>query len=106
MSLSRELFLGFVKAHILYHAGREPVYGVWLIDELSHHGYKLSPGTLYPMLHDLEHEGLLVSEKQVIAGRARKSYRRTEAGRQALQEAREKAVELLDEISDPPVGSE
>ncbi|NMC01995.1 MAG: PadR family transcriptional regulator, partial [Chloroflexi bacterium] len=50
-SLSRELFLGFVKAHILYHAGREAVYGLWLIEELARHGYELSPGTLYPILH-------------------------------------------------------
>jgi PadR family transcriptional regulator, regulatory protein PadR len=98
MSLSRELFLGFVKAHILYHAGQGPVYGLWLIDELAHHGYRLSPGTLYPMLHDLEQAGLLASEKQVIAGKARKCYRRTQAGHTALQQAREKAVELLNEI--------
>ena len=100
MSLSRELFLGFVKAHILYHAGQGPVYGLWLIEELSHHGYKLSAGSLYPMLHNLEQEGLLASEKQVIAGKARKCYRLTEAGREALQGARDKAVELLNEISD------
>ncbi len=102
MSLARELFLGFVKAHILYHAGQGPVYGLWLIDELAHHGYKMSPGTLYPMLHDLEQEGLLASEKQVISGKARKVYRLTEAGREALQEARDKALELLDEMSGEP----
>ena len=52
----RDLFLGFVKVHILHHAAREPVYGLWLIEELAHHGYELSPGTLYPTLHSLERE--------------------------------------------------
>ena len=98
MSLSRDLFLGFVKTHILYHAGREPVYGLWLIDELARHGYELSPGTLYPILHRLEEEELLASERRVVEGKARKYYRLTDAGREALDEAREKAMELLGEI--------
>ncbi len=102
MSLPRDLFLGFVKLHILYHAGREPAYGLWLIDELARHGYELSAGTLYPMLHSLEEEGLLVSEKLVVTGRMRKYYRITDAGADALEQGREKATELLNEISDPP----
>ncbi len=85
MSLPREMFLGFVKAHVLYHAGQGPVYGLWLIEELARHGYALSAGSLYPMLHSLEREGLLVSEKQVIAGKARKCYRLTRSGRKALR---------------------
>ncbi|RME88394.1 MAG: PadR family transcriptional regulator [Anaerolineae bacterium] len=98
MSLSRDLFLGFVKLHVLYHAGQHPVYGVWLIEELARHGYHLSPGTLYPILHALEAEGLLVSERRVVAGKARRYYRLTQAGREALQRGREKAAELLNEI--------
>lgn len=96
------MFLGFVKLHILYHAGREPVYGLWLIEELSRHGYDLSPGTLYPMLHSLENEGLLVSEKQVVRGKTRKYYRLTAAGQAMLDQGREQAAELLDEIRDTP----
>jgi DNA-binding PadR family transcriptional regulator len=98
MSLSRDLFLGFVKLHILYHAGREPVYGLWLIDELARHGYELSAGTLYPMLHSLEDEGLLTSERRVVKGKVRKYYALTQAGQEALSHGRDKAVELLDEI--------
>jgi DNA-binding PadR family transcriptional regulator len=100
MSLSRDLFLGFVKLHILYHAGREPVYGLWLIDELASHGYELSAGTLYPMLHSLEAEGLLTSERRVVEGKVRKYYHLTQAGREALHQGRNKAIELLDEIRD------
>jgi hypothetical protein len=46
MTLSRDLLLGSVKLHVLYHAGREPVYGPCLIEELTRYGYKLSAGTL------------------------------------------------------------
>jgi DNA-binding PadR family transcriptional regulator len=100
MSLSRDLFLGFIKLHILYHASREPVYGLWLIEELARHGYELSAGTLYPMLHSLQEEGLLVSEKRVVKGKMRKYYCLTDAGAGALDQGREKAVELLEEIRD------
>src|SRR5512135_1960634 len=85
MELPRDLFLGFVKLHILYHAGCEPVYGLWLIAELGRHGYRLSPGTLYPILHELKDESLLRVETRVVAGKARKYYRLTSKGRAALK---------------------
>lgn len=103
MSVSRDLFLGFIRLHILYHAGQEPVYGLWLIDELARHGYELSPGTLYPVLHTLHEEGLLVSEKRVVEGRMRRYYRLTDQGAEALRRGRDKAIELLNEISDEPL---
>jgi len=94
----RDLFLGFIKLHVLHHAAREPVYGLWLIEELSQHGYCLSPGTLYPILHGLERDGFLRSEKRVIGGKFRKYYLVTEAGQEALAEALSKVRELMDEI--------
>jgi DNA-binding PadR family transcriptional regulator len=45
---------GLVPLHILYHAVKEEIYGQAMIGELRRHGYKLGPGTLYPMLHRLE----------------------------------------------------
>ncbi len=98
MELPRDLFLSFVKLHILYHAGQEPVYGLWLIEELGRHGYRLSPGTLYPILHGLKQDNLLTVETRVVTGKARKYYRLTSKGCKALKEARNKAVELLGEI--------
>ncbi len=44
----REIDLAFIKLHILYHAGKEEVYGVGLVEELSRQGYKLSFGAPYP----------------------------------------------------------
>ncbi len=96
----RDLFLGFVKLHLLHHAGREPVFGLWLIEELARHGYRLSPGTLYPILHSLERDGLLSSAGRVVDGKVRKYYYLTPAGREALAQGREKARDLLRELEE------
>ena len=90
----RNLFLGFIRVHILYHASKEPVFGLDMIKELGRHGYQLSPGTLYPILHQMELNGFLFSEKAVINGKYRKYYRTTEEGNRALSAAREKIAEL------------
>jgi len=106
VSLEKNLVLGFAKVHILYHAGREPVYGVWLMKELARHGYRLSPGTLYPMLAGLRDEGLLACERQVVGGKVRKYYSLTPRGREALDTAREKAIELVRELLEDEPASE
>lgn len=94
----REFFLGFIKIHILYHASREPVFGLDLIRELERHGYHLSPGTLYPLLHNLEELGYLRREEQVVNGKVRKYYVATPRGRRALARARRQIVELMAEV--------
>ena len=70
--LVRHFFGGFVRLHILYHAGKEPICGVDMIEELERHGYRLSPGTLYPLLHGLERRGYLRSSKKDVGRRARR----------------------------------
>ena len=94
----RNIFLGFIKLHILYHAGQSPVFGLGLISELETHGYQLSPGTLYPILHALERDGFLVCEKKIVNGKLRKYYTTTDSGASVLTEAYAKARDLLDEI--------
>jgi DNA-binding PadR family transcriptional regulator len=94
----REFFLGFVKIHILHHAAQEPVFGLALIRELARHGYELSPGTLYPVLHELERAGYVQREDRVVAGKVRKYYRATPLGLQALDDARAKIEELVVEV--------
>lgn len=97
-TLLRDFFLGFIRIHILYHATQEPIFGLEMIRELATHGYDLSPGTIYPILHKLEKRGYLVSEKRIIEGKMRKYYSTTPTGHAALAEAMEKVRELLDEI--------
>lgn len=92
------LLSGLIRIHILYHACKEPIFGLEMIEELQRHGYKLSAGTLYPMLHGLERRGLLRSRSVLLAGRIRRVYRATPSGRKALAMAREKVQELLGEL--------
>jgi PadR family transcriptional regulator, regulatory protein PadR len=94
----RSLFGGFVRIHILYHAAKEDVWGLEMIAELERHGYRLSPGTLYPILHQLEEAGYVTCEAEVVSGRRRKKYRITKSGRKILVEARAKVRELMDEL--------
>lgn len=98
--ISRKFFLGFVGIHILHHAKKEPFYGVWMIEELREHGYDMSPGTLYPLLHNMESSGLLIKEERIVEGKVRKYYKITETGEDVLSEARKKAYELFKEIKD------
>jgi PadR family transcriptional regulator PadR len=96
--LFRDTFLGFIRVHLLHHAVKEPIFGTEMIEELRRHGYSLSPGTLYPMLHALETEGYLRSEAQVVEGKVRRYYRSTAAGRKALEKLKVKIRELVDEV--------
>jgi PadR family transcriptional regulator PadR len=90
--------LGFVRIHILHHANEETVCGVELSKELRRHGYRLSPGTLYPILHALESAGHLSCTAQLHQGRRRKSYSITPAGRLVLRQARQQIKELIEEV--------
>jgi DNA-binding PadR family transcriptional regulator len=96
--ITRHFFNGFIRLHILYHAAKEPVYGAEITEELVRHGYRMASGTLYPTLHLLEELGYLRSRTQVIAGRQRKYYRATPAGRNVLAQARQRLAELVTEV--------
>jgi len=95
---AQELFSGLIPLHILHHAAEQPVYGLWIIEELANHGYRLSAGTLYPLLHRMEQRGLLRSTAQRAGRSTRRVYRITSAGRMALNEARHKVRELFGEL--------
>ena len=96
----RKLFLGFIQIHILHHAKAHPIYGVWMVEELKEHGYDISAGTLYPILHNMESDGLLTKEERNVEGKIRKYYSITNEGEIILNEARDKAYELFKEIKD------
>jgi DNA-binding PadR family transcriptional regulator len=93
----RDILLAFVRVHVLHHAASERIYGAGMAEELARHGYRLSPGTLYPLLHRLEQDGLLVSASEVQAGKVRKYYVATDRGRAALDELRPRLAELVGE---------
>ena len=96
--IDSDLYKGLIRIHILHHASRKPVFGSWFIDELARHGYKLSPGTLYPILHALERKGYLRSSSQRSGKSSRRMYLATPVGRKMLTAAKEKVSELFGEL--------
>jgi DNA-binding PadR family transcriptional regulator len=94
----KDLYSGLIRLHVLYHACQEPIFGTGIIEELARHGYRLSPGTLYPLLHGLEEKGYLRSSEEGSGRQPRRVYRATPKGRKALAGAKVKVRELFSEL--------
>jgi DNA-binding PadR family transcriptional regulator len=91
----QDLLKGLIRLHILHHAAQGEFYGQWMIHELARHGYRLSPGTLYPMLHALERKGYLKSRTERMGRTFRRVYKATALGREANQVAKIQVRELM-----------
>lgn len=98
----QELLAGFVRLHVLHHAAAGELYGQWMIEELARHGYRLSPGTLYPLLNRLEKCGYLVSRRERAGRSVRRLYTATPLGREALAVAQARLRELFHELLEEP----
>ena len=94
----QELLAGMVRLQVLHHAAEGEIYGVWIIEELARHGYRLSPGTLYPMLQAMEGKGYLRSRQRRSGRSIRRLYRTTALGDRALKVAKAKLRELVGEL--------
>lgn len=96
---SKELIKGTLRTVILRLLDREGrLYGYQmskLVNERSEGNYQLSEGALYPLLHKLVKDGLLVTDSETVNGRSRKYYRITEAGRAAATNHREEFRRFL-----------
>lgn len=97
----QEFLAGLIRLHVLHHAVEGEFFGNWMLEELREHGYKIGPGTLYPMLHSLERKGYLISRTEGAGRRARRHYRATRQGRAALSVATSKVRELFNELVKP-----
>lgn len=93
-----EFFSSFIKIHILHHCLKGEIFGAWMIEELEEHGYKISPGSLYPLLKSMEEKGLIISRQEQNGKIKRKLYRITSKGKKELSEAKIKLKELISEI--------
>ena len=96
----RDLYAGLIRLHILHHAAEGPIFGLEMAEELARHGYRISPGTLYPLLHGLEKRGYLRSAEVRKGQSIRKVYRATSLGKKALQAMRVKVGELFGELNE------
>lgn len=94
----KDLYGGLIRLHILHHASQGPVFGLGITEELRRHGYTISAGTLYPMLHGLEKKGYLSSRRERTGRRLRRLYEITRKGRTQLVDARRKVRELFGEL--------
>lgn len=94
----RDLYSGLIRLHVLHHAVEEPIFGLGMAEELARHGYRISPGTLYPLLHGLEKKGYLRSKIERNGKSFRRVYRATPTGRKVLLAAKNKVRELFREL--------
>lgn len=98
-AVQREILLSFWKVHILHHAGEGPIFGQWMLKELMHHGYAVSPGTLYPLLSRMREHGWLRTKGTHSKGsKLRKEYVLTSNGREVLAFLRKMVKEMQREI--------
>jgi DNA-binding PadR family transcriptional regulator len=96
----RDLYSGLIRLHILHHAAEEPIFGLEMAQELARHGYQISLGTLYPLLHGMETKGYLRSAEKRNGQSIRKIYRATPLGRKALKAMKVKVSELFGELNE------
>jgi PadR family transcriptional regulator, regulatory protein PadR len=85
---NRDLYSGMIRLHILHHAEQEALFGAGMAEELARHGYKISPETLYPILHGLEKRGYIKSEEERSGRSVRRFYKITASGRRAIKTAK------------------
>jgi len=97
-AVDRDLYSGLMRLHILHHAVEGPIFGLGMLEELGRHGYRISPGTLYPLLHGLETKGYIKAKELRNGKSLRKVYRATPLGRTALREAKVKVREFIGEL--------
>lgn len=98
LAADRDLYSGLIRLHVLHHAAEEPIFGLGMIEELARHGYRISPGSLYPLLHGLERKGYLRSKSQRNGRSLRKIYVATAFGRKALEASKIMVRELFREL--------
>lgn len=98
MDDDRDLYSGMIRLHILHHADKELIFGAGMAEELARHGYRISPGTMYPILHGLEQRGYLRSRRERSGKSVRRVYGITASGRRALKKARQRVRELFGEL--------
>lgn len=89
--MKAEVLKGHLDSILLAVLEPQPLHGYAVIETLrarSRASFDLPTGTVYPALHRLERAGLIKSDWSMVAGRRRRTYRLTDAGRRRLQDER------------------
>ena len=93
--IDREFARGFVKLYALWRASQGETFGMQIMAEMRDLGFKVSPGTLYPILHSLLEERDVTQTNRLVNGKIRKCYRATTKGRKEAEEVIERLTSLL-----------
>ena len=96
--IDREFTRGFVKLYALWRASQAETFGMQIIEEMRELGFKVSPGTLYPILHALLEERDVNQTNRLVNGKIRKCYRATSKGRKEADEVIERLTSLLKKL--------
>lgn len=94
----QDIYVRLIRVHLLHRAAQAPFFGAEMIAELQRHKYRTGPGTLYPVLHGLEHAGYLKSARRVDGGKVRRYYRITPAGRRVARLLQRRIRDLVEEL--------
>src|SRR5689334_20557253 len=100
VNVRRDMVQGLVRLRILHAAAAGPISGVELSDNLASVGHKISPGTLYPLLHQMEKSGWIKSSGKTVKGKRRRYYRLTKKGGLQLSQALVDVQQFLNGILD------
>jgi PadR family transcriptional regulator PadR len=88
VTFGRDLMRGSLDLMVLSILSERPLYGYLIqkrLREASGNLVRLQAGTLYPLLHKLEHAGAIASRWDKTGGRNRKWYELTDRGRRLLE---------------------
>ena len=104
MKISKELLKGSTSTMVLQLLSEQDMYGYMIIgqiDSRSDSVFRMSEGSLYPILHAMEKDGLLEAYRQVSeSGKERKYYRITAKGRLQLSLRLEEWAAFTEGVSD------
>lgn len=102
MAVDKGYMSGSSQMLVLNLLNEKSCYGYELIKTLkqkSNDVFDMKEGTLYPILHKLENDGLILSYNQEVSGRTRKYYAITDKGQKILAKEKEEWMQFSSAVN-------
>ena len=102
MKVDKTLISGSTMMLLLKLLSEKDMYGYEMIETLrnrSQNVFELKAGTLYPLLHQMEEKGFLISYEQEVSSKARKYYSITKEGKKQLEKKAAEWSEYADAVT-------
>lgn len=102
MSIDKSMVQGSMSMLVLRLLEEKDRYGYEITDTLkerSNHTFDLKAGSLYPLLHTLEHKNFVTSYEDESSGKVRKYYKITAAGKKQLAEKKKEWTEYSQAVA-------